>query len=699
MLVKAMKNIDYLYRENEGLIIQNDNHNINITELLKKDYPYIFESLNNSKYTIRLNECDLFKELTFNHKVVGFVTYNNLNKSNKLLTNVYIIEGYRRNGIFMEELKKQYEQSHRINIYEPNKLMIEVLKQLRYAKQITNNLVISAINFNMQLSSSLSNSTNKQSEKLKITNMYDTNICATISFKIFNKTKYTVYYTPIQEEDRNKCENARNNMEKNYFDSIVSTIIEQDKEIQRWQFLLQHYLPKKQINLEEIIGTNDSPSQLLKDSLENNQITPKEAKNIQNQLRLEFRTKKVDEESIHLRLNYLINNTNSKITNKINDEDYCPYCYEEKPSLENYCTNCGYKFFDLDEISDEEFVYKYLLKEKQSYKYSLTGKKELKFFSNEEYLIKQAILKVLKEVYEYSVGKEVFMGVSRELNINYLNLEKIMLEEGYVTYDMNSIKWDNEAYTYTNKELKAFLKENNCKVSGTKYELIQRIKNEIPLEKIKSDILSLTGKGKDYFNENRYLLYFETFPNYFIIEEYEEFRKQNYNKEESEILISFLQKHIDTAIENKNHDHLVEALITQSQIYTFVGDLRKFLENEVRIVILNLNMCYIDSHYYSYYKPVEKLSWDVLYDFRNHFTNEEVNEVIYEVYNSFEKKQLKVEFYDMVDVFKDIFRHYSLSGINGRIQRKYYKKSYNRIKDVKKTKKDKISTLDRFFLN
>ncbi len=693
-----MTNIDFKYRENGGKTIEKNTTKINIIELLKKDYSYIYESINNSSFKIRLNECDQFKELIFNEKVVGFVTYDELNKSHKLLTNIYILEGYRRYRLFSKEIKQEYENAHRISIYEPNKLLVDVLIKLGYAKQLTDRLLVSAINFYIQLSTAQSNKTEEIQDKLKQTNIYDPNICATLSFKIFNKTNFTVYYTNIRDEDKNKCEIARKNMEENYFEDIVSTIIDQDMEIQRWLFLLRHNLPRKQNSIEEIIGTVDSPSQILKENIEENIITSKEARNIQNQIQLELRTNKVDQDSIKLRLEYLINNKNTGITKKTIIGEYCPYCFENKPFLENYCTTCGYKLFDLDEITEEKYVYEYMLKEKQSYKHSLTGKKEKIGYHNAEYLTKLATFEVIKKLMFHNYGDEIFHTIAREHNLNYKDLQNYMINEEYVTFNMNPKKWENEATNYLNKELKAILKKHNCKISGTKYELIQRIKKEVPLENIQSDILELTQKGQNYFKENRHMDILNNILQKFIYEEYEDYIQKSKNDDIFDNVINFFQKHIEMAIKSKNHDQLVESLIAQSQTYTYTNDFTKFLENEVKIVIINLNMYFIDSHYIPYYKPVEKLSWDVLNDFQGHFTNEQVIDAINNAYEFLDNDLLKVQKYDVIEVFNDIFKHYSLTGINGRIQRKYYKRAYNIIKDSKKRKNNNnVITLDKFF--
>lgn len=695
-----MKNIEYIYRKNDGHTINKEDqgHKINIKELLENKYSYINDSIKENNYNIRLNECDQFRELIYNQKVVGFVTYNKLNKSTKLLTNIYIINGYRRNHLFTEEIKRQYQQSQKINIYEPNKLLIDVLIKQGYAKQLNKTLLISAINFTMQLSNAITNN-NDLPEKHQNTNLYDTNICATLSFKIFTKNKYTVYYTKILEEDKKKCQNARNSMDEKYFDKIVKTIIEQDMEIQRWLYLLRHNLPKKQYNMEGLIGTTDNLPETLREKIKNNQLTNKEAKIIQNQVRLELRTNKIDKETIQLRLHYLIENIHNPIqTEASNHEEYCPYCYEEKPVYEHYCTTCGYKLFDINKIDDEEYVYKYLLDKKQSYKYSLTGKQEHKNHIEEKYRVTLAACDIIGQVLQSTVGHEIFLTKAREYDIMHINLEEFMLKRQYITFNMNPEKWEIESNNYKKNELKKILKENNCKISGNKYELIQRIKEEVPLENIKSDIMEYTDKGIAFYNKNISLMNFNILLMDYIFDEYIDINnKKDVSDDILENFLDFLQKHVEMAHETKNHDQLVNALKVQSQIYTHQRKYNKFLKNEVKIIILNLNMYYVNPNYYSYYEPVTKLSWDIIYKFKNLFTNEEINDTIREVYDTFDRKTLKVDFYDMLEVFKDIFKHYSLTGLNSRIKRKYYKHAYNHIHDVKSSKLFNITTLDRYF--
>ena len=697
-----MENIDFIIREDgENKVISGDDNDsrIDVMELLEHDYDYIFKTLNDDKYNIRIRECDYFKELLYKGKVVGFVTYDITSKYHYTLTNIYILSGYRRNRLLFNELKCHLSQNILISIYEPTRQVVEALIRYNWAKKITKNLVVSAINFNIDLSQAISNKDQSSKNGFTFTNIYDLGICAAVSLKIFNKENYEVYYTQIHEDDKRfNCEEKRENIDNSYFDKLVSELIERDSEIERWLFLLNKRLPSKPINTEEIIGKPAHFSQTLQDNINDKILTLKEAKLIQNQLFLELRTGKVEKEALQLRLDYLIDNYHEKTIRNNTTENYCPYCYEDVDYLDNYCINCGYTLYNLSDMDEEEFVYKRLLDEKQSYKFSLTGKRELKNYFDTEYLVDVAIGIILDNIHDGLFGDDIFDVFANRYGIHELDLEQIMIDRGYIIYKMNSQKWEDEAYDFKNVELKEILKQHNCKVSGNKYDLIQRIKKEVPLEDITSSIPSLTEAGINFLHEHSDLFFHNTFLKDFIFEEFKEYLEENrYNDTKYGTAIDFLDKHIEYARRTKNHDQLVHSLRTKSNLFSQNEYFEEILETELEVFMINLNMIYLDSHYYSYYKPIDQLSWLVFYQIKNVFTDEEFTNKFNEVFQSFDEKDLIVSVYDTIEYLQDVLRHYNLGGINRKISHKYYRKrEYKKIR-VKGRDNTGMTTLDRFF--
>lgn len=699
-----MKNVDYIIRkDNKAKILSNGNdEKINISNILESDYNYLSVSINEDIFNLRTTECDMFKELLFNNqKVVGFVTYELLFENTFLLTNIYILPGYRRSSLFFNELKQQLLEGNNLIIYEPTRQVIEALISYGYARELTDNLVISSIKFALNTSTALSNTQSKFTDKYCLTNIYDLDICSSLSFKIYDYSKYEVYYTKNYEDDiRYGCVEKREQMDKDYFDGIVSDIIQKDGEIERWLFLLEHNVPSKPIDVEEIIGKTNHLSQTLLDSLEDGIITDREAKLIQNQLFIELRTGKVAEEALQLRLNYLIANYHEQLIKNNRTSKYCPYCYEDIDFIENYCTNCGYTLYNINDINQKEFVYKKLLEEKQSAKYTLTGIRESKNYFEEDYLVKVAMCFMIRKIVDGYCNEDLFDYAIHRFGIEHVNLEATMLSWGLIDYSMNYSKWKKEAKNFKNTELKDILKANNCKITGNKRDLIQRILKEVPLEKIQSKIPHITDKGIDFIEENRHLDFHYYYLRDYIFSEFEEY--YNDNKEEYLTLLAmdFIEEHIFKAIETSNHDQLIDSLRIHSNLYSKSGDYDGVLRDELEIFMLNLNMIYIDPNYYSYYKPVDNETWETIYSFKGMLTEEEFAEIFEKVYKSFDEKLLIVSFEDTVRYLKEIFRHYHIRVLNYEIKERYYKRKFIKSNNSKQSNDNtfqKVTTLDDYF--
>ena len=49
---------------------------IDVMGILKDYYPYILEAIEKEEFILKYDECNLFKELVFENKVVGFCSYD-----------------------------------------------------------------------------------------------------------------------------------------------------------------------------------------------------------------------------------------------------------------------------------------------------------------------------------------------------------------------------------------------------------------------------------------------------------------------------------------------------------------------------------------------------------------------------------------------------------------------------------------------
>ena len=698
-----MKNIDYIIRDdskNRELSASELGQPINILQALKNDYYYLYESVDEDKYPIRLDVCDLFKEILYHDKVVGFATYNIQSESHYILTNIYIMSGYRRKSLFYFELKSHFSEEKIVSIHEPTRQVIEALIKYDYAREITDSLVISSINFNIDIEKALSVTDNKlKANKFNLTNIYDMNICATIFLRIFNQTKYDVCFTAVMDDDKRfGCEKQRQNLDKKYFDRVVSTLIDKDIEIERWLFLLRNHLPTKEIKTEEIIGKQKQFSQIILDSIDDEIITIKEAKLIQNQLFIELRTGKVEKKALELRLNYLIENYHKKTIRNNRTYNCCPYCYEDIDYLENYCINCGYTLYNLAEVDEEKFVYEALYKEKQSYQHSLKKVNVRKGSFSKEYSNVIATVTIINNIHDGIYDDDIFEYFANKLNIPEVDLEKFILENEYISFTMNTQKWKEESNNLKIVELKEILRANNCKISGNKDELIDRIEQEIPMDKIQSSIPHVTSKAMEYIDEHDVYLIHNLYLKDYVFEEFKEFFNECIRKGKADgIVDKFLDKHIEYAHQNRNHDQLVDSLRVKSEIHYNSNQYDEVIEYEIEVFLANLNMLYVDSNYRTFYKPIDKQTWEILNSFKKTVSNDYFSEIFNNVYRSFDENDLVVSYSVTVDILQDIFKHYSFNGLNNKIMRRYYKKKECKSIKFRKNDKSRITTLDSFF--
>jgi len=691
-----MEDIEYVFRnDGDNTLIQGKE--FYLTGLLKREYAYIYDSICENNYKIREDNFDIFKELLYQNKVVGFCSYKIISESYYILTDAYIIRGYRRQSLFHNELKFQLRNGHYITIREPTKYMVELLIHVGYAKKINNNLVISSIDFNIDTSKALNVKKDFDlSNDILFSNLYDLDICSTLSFKIVNQMKYVVYYTEILDGEENLCKISRDKLNQEYFSNIVSFLINNDSVIERWLFLLNNNISFKKISKEDLLGSPGRLSNYLIKKVNDKNLSRDDAEYIQRQLLLELKTGKVDEKVLKLRLNYLINHLHKgNKSNNVQKDKSCPYCNEQITFIEDYCINCGYTLYNLLKLDEREFVFREVLEDKKSYKYSLNNIKEKKDYFSSDYLIKLSFFKVLHYLKSNHYRRDIFKDIASQQGINY-DLRELLIDKGYISFSMNQEKWQFEANDYRNDELKEILKSHGLKISGNKHELITRITDEVPLEDIKSYSPRITDSGLKFIEDNYSLFFHNTIFKDFVYEEYLEFDK-GLDKEYDELdkAMLFVDKHISNAFEKKDHDYMVYSLRKKTLLYDILKDYNNVILNELKIFMINLNMLYIDSDYYLFYKPVEKETYSLLNELMSYITAEELNDLYSEAYNSFNEGDFKIPNYEIADVLREILRNYALNAINNRIRNRYYKIKEN--KTVLKKNNRGIVTLDRYF--
>jgi hypothetical protein len=237
-----LEKINYLKREDNTQKVYLTENTISITPLLEEEYEYIYNSMKDEQFILKSEECNLFKELVFDNKVVGFCSYD---FSREFITaainNIYVLPEFRGNHLFLDEIKKTMEDHNKPSIMEPTRLIVELLMDYGLARKVKDNIVASAIEFVIPGEHVLSN-TEYNNDELS-THFYDLSICASIHILDLNKS-HIAYSAPLNHDIlKYDCIDCRNKMDETYFSKISQLFRDNDVELMNVILDLENGLP------------------------------------------------------------------------------------------------------------------------------------------------------------------------------------------------------------------------------------------------------------------------------------------------------------------------------------------------------------------------------------------------------------------------------------------------------------------------
>lgn len=175
-----------------GEISEEQIKNINISKILKEEYPSICKSVKENNYNISENdECFYFFAIPDDDEnIVGFVTFNIESEELLSLTHIYVIPEARGNNNFLQVLDYFTKNIDGfIALKNPNRSLLEILLKTDACTTIANRFVLStvpiifnivtwdkSINGVYEYNSELDES----NKKIAMTTVYDTKLSAPI---------------------------------------------------------------------------------------------------------------------------------------------------------------------------------------------------------------------------------------------------------------------------------------------------------------------------------------------------------------------------------------------------------------------------------------------------------------------------------------------------------------------------------------
>ena len=341
-----------------------------LSELLEMEYPEILENILNENYELTYNNFEIFKEITYENKVVGFYTHEGykLNSSKRIVNEIYIIPEYRCKGICSKLIWELI--THPLYYFyfkKPTKAFINMLLKNKLAIK-KNNYVMSYPKFSVDLYEAYRNKNirklyhpiTENNKKLSIIcDMFDYNLCTLIfsdDYSFYCKKSDIMGISSPRSVDmkKYKLKTKLSKINKNYFKKYNNKT---DKYMD--DFIIFNYNTEDSIDdylsVESKIGSSDELNDEFKQMLENNNLDLDDGFRIRNHIVRELENDEIIPKSIDLRINYLIHNMD-KADLEFNEDiifDECPVCFEKINGNFDVCDNCGHNISDEEEISHD----------------------------------------------------------------------------------------------------------------------------------------------------------------------------------------------------------------------------------------------------------------------------------------------------------------------------------------------------------
>lgn len=224
--------------DNIGKIISEDAmlDAVDIEETLRSKYIYLYNSIKETNYKLKVNHCTYFKEIVFKKKVVGFFAYTITNSvTNLSLIASYILPEFRGNGLFFDEINKIFEEGKELSIYYPPFFIMELLVKYGFAKTIDEKIIASSIKIDIP-SNTISNIFGTDESDLNdlifTSYLYDSELCGFLIIPEENSDiLYLSNYYP-EDDKKCSCSEKREKLDDSYIEEIKNTLKDNDEEIQ-----------------------------------------------------------------------------------------------------------------------------------------------------------------------------------------------------------------------------------------------------------------------------------------------------------------------------------------------------------------------------------------------------------------------------------------------------------------------------------
>ncbi len=590
-----MSNIEYVIRkENYSELICAENEwDFLDTEELLQNYPYILDSMANEEYYLENEICSFFDEIIFENKVVGFATFQTRFDSALLLSECFILPEFRGNRLFFNEMCKMLFVSSNFGILQPTRNIVELLISYAFAKNFSEDIVVSAIDFYFDDFDAVSSKNRElDDEEMSSSNFYDLSINSTI----FVDGDEIIYHN-LLENDLLK-NGPRKELNGEYFDNLKIVFSKNKDELDELVVELKQELPQVEFGFDEIVGRGEGLSEFMQNMVNESVVTYEEAIGLKKQLTDEYDAGELSDDNVDQRLISLL------VDEPPQFEDFSEFKEvlsdfgsddEEAEVINEFFNMIG----DNEELGNN--VLQAILTDDAEYFQNLIINamandddfmenfmdltNEYGDESDNEYFFEDAQLNhnyklddiVYGKDYPISYDRQIYRfldSLNAEANygmiMNFIESEissknmltSLMLNSQLIKTEGEVIDWMNSASMFKKDELKELLRENNLKVTGNKPELLKRLAdNNVAY----GETFKITQKGKDYIKEFSWIEFYEDFLYDFDFDDFYKYLDTHEGKLK-DVSLKYLDEHIALARQKEDNEYLETCIFTKKLI-------------------------------------------------------------------------------------------------------------------------------------
>lgn len=270
-------------------------------------------------------------------------------------------------------------------------------------------------------------------------------------------------------------------------------------------------------------------------------------------------------------------------------------------------------------------------------------------------------------------------GVALEYDLSELDLRQYLIDNKYLLNKSKKDDFSKQIKKYNTKTLKKILKKHGIKTSGKREKIEERL--------YKSNLLGqnykLSSKSRIFYKnkKRRFKIFDDYLYDRYYFSEFNDFYMDNFRKRYAKIPVAFINKHIEKAITDKNHDRYISNNQKMANHFYIKKDYKSMLEYVLQRFCMNINPVWkigeLEGHVGISIETYENLRFLLEKIGKNRIIS-----AYFVVWDSFNFERIIVPKYDGYRCLKDMLNMKDFNRINKNLDERFYSNEDLKIKRI-----------------